>query len=149
MLPMPDDDEQPMSSTAHAGNGQQRLDKWLWFVRMVKTRTLASGLVTGGRVRVNRERVTKPSHTVRVGDVVTVSVGARVRVLEMLAPGVRRGPPTEARELYRDLTPPSAQHERESPGVGMTGQRDSGAGRPTKRDRRRIDRLHGSDGDQD
>ncbi|MDX2156789.1 MAG: RNA-binding S4 domain-containing protein [Hyphomicrobiaceae bacterium] len=129
------------NETASGSVGSQRLDKWLWFVRVVKTRTLAAGLVTEGRVRVNRERIAKPSHLVRAGDVVTVTVGPRVRILEVLAPGVRRGPPAEAQDLYRDLTPareqPSATRESRPAG----GTRDVGSGRPTKRDRRALDRL--------
>ncbi len=119
----------------------QRLDKWLWFVRVVKSRTLAAGLVTDGRVRVNRERVAKPSQTLRVGDVVTVTVGPRVRILEMLGPGTRRGPPAEAATLYRDLTPPPVPKPDAEPVAAPTGLRPEGSGRPTKRDRRALDRL--------
>jgi len=60
----------------------QRLDKWLWFARMVKTRTLATRLVTSGKVRVNREKINKAAHCVRAGDVVTVTVNRRVRILD-------------------------------------------------------------------
>jgi ribosome-associated heat shock protein Hsp15 len=87
------------------GAGVQRLDKWLWFVRVVKSRTSAAALVADGKVRVNRERASKPSQMLRVGDVVTVAAHARVRVLRVLAIGARRGPPAEARRLYEDLTP--------------------------------------------
>ncbi len=118
----------------------QRLDKWLWFARVARTRTLAAGLVADGHVRVNRERIVKPSQPVRPGDVITVSVGPRVRVLEVVAPGERRGSATVAQVLFRDLTPP-----RETPtapgGAINAGQRDAGSGRPTKRDRRALDRL--------
>jgi ribosome-associated heat shock protein Hsp15 len=86
-----------------AGSEVQRLDKWLWFVRVAKSRTLAAALVADGKVRVNRERASKPSQTLRVGDVVTVAVHERVRVLKVLATGARRGPPAEARRLYEDL----------------------------------------------
>lgn len=135
-----------MDTSGLSPGATQRLDKWLWFARVIKTRTLAAGLVTDGKVRVNRERTVKPSQTVRPGDVVTVAVGPTVRVLEVVAPGVRRGPPAEAQALYRDLTPP-----RTVPGEGgeatmrSAGQREQGAGRPTKRDRRAIDRLRDSD----
>ena len=61
----------------------QRLDKWLWFARVIKSRTLATGLVTDGKVRVNRQRVDKPSLTVRPGDVITVTVRGAVRVLKV------------------------------------------------------------------
>jgi len=81
----------------------QRLDKWLWHGRFVKTRGLASRLISGGMVRVNRERVAKPSHTVRPGDVITATIAGRVRVVRVLGIGDRRGPPAEARLLYEDI----------------------------------------------
>ena len=116
----------------------QRLDKWLWFVRVVKTRTLAAKLVAEGGVRLNRLRVEKPSATVRPGDVLTIAVHDRVRILKVVAPGVRRGPPPEAQLLYEDLTPPPDPAVAKDPGVAP---RDEGAGRPTKRERRQTDRL--------
>lgn len=84
----------------------QRLDKWLWFARLVKTRTLAAELVAAGKVRINRERATKPSRPIHAGDVITAAIHGRVRVLRVLAAGTRRGPAAEARELYEDMSPP-------------------------------------------
>jgi ribosome-associated heat shock protein Hsp15 len=81
----------------------QRLDKWLWHGRFLKTRGLASRLISGGMVRVNRERVAKPSHTVRPGDVITATIAGRVRVVRVVGIGERRGPPAEARLLYEDI----------------------------------------------
>ncbi len=125
---------------ATGGTGQ-RLDKWLWFVRVIKTRTQAAGLVTDGKVRLNRVRVEKPSQIVRPGDVVTVSVRGHVRVLKMVAAGERRGPPAEARTLYEDLTPPPPPRAEGHATAGQSGLRAPGEGRPTKRDRRLLDRL--------
>ena len=128
----------------------QRLDKWLWFARVIKTRKQAAGLVTNGKVRVNRQRVDKPSTTVRPGDVVTVTVRGAVRVLEIKASGVRRGPPVEAQTLFEDRTPASAKpagaetHRGEplsNPSNEGVGQRDAGSGRPSKRERRQFNRL--------
>jgi ribosome-associated heat shock protein Hsp15 len=79
----------------------QRLDKWLWFARVVKSRTMAAQLVGGGKVRVNRMRVLKPSHLLRAGDVLTIALRGEVRVLQVLGIGERRGPPQEAQGLYR------------------------------------------------
>lgn len=129
---------------AGAGGAGQRLDKWLWFVRVIKTRTQAAGLVTDGKVRVNRVRVDKPSQTVRPGDVVTVSVRGHVRVLKMVAAGERRGPPAQARELYEDLTPPPPPTAGGKGNAAQSGVRAAGDGRPTKRDRRLLDRLRDS-----
>ena len=84
----------------------QRIDKWLWFSRIVKTRSLAAALVSGGAVRVNRQRIAKPSHPVAPGDVLTLAVHGRVLVVKVLEPGKRRGPGAEARQLYEDLTGP-------------------------------------------
>ena len=135
--PHSDDDA---DGPAAIGAGQ-RLDKWLWFVRVIKTRTQAAGLVTDGKVRVNRIRVEKPSQTVRPGDVVTVSVRGHIRVLKMISGGQRRGPPPEARLLYEDLTPPPPPGADRNGGATRSGVREPGEGRPTKRDRRLLDRL--------
>src|SRR6185436_19231321 len=80
---------------------QQRLDRWLWFARLMKSRTLAAELVGSGKVRVNHVRVVKPSHLLREGDVLTIALRGDVRVVEVLGLGERRGPPEEARLLYR------------------------------------------------
>jgi ribosome-associated heat shock protein Hsp15 len=85
-------------------NGRsQRIDKWLWHGRFVKTRSLASRLVAEGKIRVNRGKVAKPSYTVEVGDVITATLAGKVRVVKVLALADRRGPPAEARQLYEDL----------------------------------------------
>jgi ribosome-associated heat shock protein Hsp15 len=90
--------------TDRANAASQRLDKWLWFARVVKSRTLATQLVGGGKVRVNRMRVLKPSHLLHAGDVLTIALRGEVRVLQVLAVGERRGPPQEAQLLYRAVT---------------------------------------------
>ena len=82
----------------------QRIDKWLWFARMVKTRTLAQTIVSKGQVRVNRAKVVKPSHEVGPEDVVTLAVHGRVRVVKVLAIGTRRGPASEAQTLFMDIS---------------------------------------------
>jgi ribosome-associated heat shock protein Hsp15 len=82
----------------------QRVDKWLWFARIVKSRSLAQALIEQGAVRVNRIKVVRSSAGIAPGDVVTVAVHDRVRVLKVLDEGRRRGPPAEARELYEDLS---------------------------------------------
>jgi ribosome-associated heat shock protein Hsp15 len=114
----------------------QRLDKWLWFARIVKSRTLAAQVIVQGKVRINRVRVAKASQSVRPGDVLTIALRGRVQVLKVIAEGLRRGPPSEARRLYEDLSSPTPR-----PDGTMAGQRPAGAGRPTKRDRRQIDHL--------
>lgn len=86
---------------------RQRLDKWLWFARVAKTRSLAARLVTEGHVRVNSIRIGTAAKSVKPGDVVTVALERHVRVLKVLASGERRGPAPEARRLYEDLAPRS------------------------------------------
>jgi ribosome-associated heat shock protein Hsp15 len=131
------DGEQGKPDTG-SGSASQRLDKWLWFARIVKSRTLAADVITQGRVRINRARVMKASQAVRAGDVLTIALRGRVQVLKVVAEGTRRGPPPEARRLYEELTAPAPAPGAEN---SAAAQRLAGAGRPTKRDRRRIDRL--------
>lgn len=118
---------------------ERRIDKWLYYTRAVKTRSLGAALATGGKIRVNGVKFDKASQRVKVGDVVTFAAHARVRIFRVLATGVRRGPAPEAQSLYEDLTPPPVPAA-DAPPL-LSGQREAGAGRPTKRDRRALDRL--------
>jgi ribosome-associated heat shock protein Hsp15 len=119
-----------------AADGTQRLDKWLWFTRLVKSRTQAAGLVTEGKVRLNRQRVEKPSQAVHIGDVVTATVHRRVFVAKVLGLGARRGPATEARLLYEELTPPPQPASL----PGREGD-EAPSSRPDKRERRQLAAL--------
>jgi ribosome-associated heat shock protein Hsp15 len=112
----------------------RRLDKWLWFARFCKSRTLASKLCAAGKVRIAGEIVHKAHYLVRPGDVLTFPQGPHIRVVRILGVGTRRGPASEARTLYEDLSPPL-------PRMPADGQREPGTGRPTKADRRALDRL--------
>ena len=116
----------------------QRLDKWLWYARICKSRTQATNLCKSGMVRLNRNLITKPNQRLRVDDVLTFILGQRIRIFRVVALGVRRGPFTEDKGLYEYLSPtiPSPVSEPMN-----NGQRISGSGRPTKRDRRAIDVL--------
>ena len=119
---------------------RQRLDKWLWFARVVKTRTLAAKLVSEGAVRVNQVKADAASKTVKPGDVLTIALERDVRVLKVLGPGASRRPYEEARQLYEDLTPaPPPEEERPLP----QAQREPGSGRPTGRERRVMDKYLG------
>jgi ribosome-associated heat shock protein Hsp15 len=82
-----------------------RLDKWLWQARFCRSRSLAAALVAEGRVRVNSEPVAKPARSIGPGDVLTFALGARIRVVRVVATGARRGPAAEAQALYEDLAP--------------------------------------------
>ena len=120
-----------------------RLDKWLWFARFVKSRSLASKLVGAGNMRVNGAPTQKAHHAVKAGDVLTFALGPHIRVIRIVALGIRRGPAPEARLLYDDLDPPAPRAPAGSPDAAtpVPAMREAGAGRPTKRDRRQIDRL--------
>ena len=119
---------------------RQRIDKWLWHARVVRTRSAVAALSDSGLVRINGARIETSSRPVRPGDVVTIALDRSVRILKVIGYGERRGSAEIARTLYEDLTPPPAPPKEPS-----AGERDQGAGRPTKRERREVDRLQGQD----
>ena len=89
-----------------------RIDKWLWHARFFKTRTLAAKTVSGGHVRVNGQKISKPSHAVTPSDVLTFPQAKRIRVVRVDAMGTRRGPALEAHTLYFDWTEPANKNPR-------------------------------------
>lgn len=89
---------------------RQRIDKWLWCARVVRTREAAAALVSGGHVRVNGIKVTVPGRPVRLGDVVTLALDRSVRVLEVAGFRERRGTAPEGRALYIDRDGPAAEN---------------------------------------
>lgn len=113
-----------------------RVDKWLWRARFFKSRTLATQAVLKREIRVNRQIVDKSHASIRLGDVLTFVLGRNVLVVEVLELGARRGPATEARTLYRNLNLPMPVTAALSAGI-----REKGSGRPTKTERRAVDRL--------
>jgi len=118
---------------------RQRIDKWLWHARLVRTRSASADLACSGHVRLNGQRVEAASRPVRAGDVVTVALDRTVRVLKVVAFAQRRGAAALARGLYEDLAPPPTRAAQ--PEGAPAGLRAPGEGRPTKRDRRAIERL--------
>ncbi len=138
---MPDPTPETIDASEHEDENGQRLDRWLWFTRLVKTRTLAAKFVESGKVRVNSVRITKPARTVRAGDVITATLHRRLRIVKVLSAGERRGPASEAQTLYEDLTPEPVKDEKLTPHPAPAAIREPGAGRPTKRERRKLDRL--------
>lgn len=151
----------PSGDTEGVGEDQrQRVDKWLWHARVVKTRTLAQKLVNGGKVRINREKVLAPSAPVKTGDVMTIALSSRVRVLKVVGFSERRGSATVAQALFDDLTivPEQSGDNAGTPAAGESGDdarvaagpvggRDrhpeghpggQGVGRPSKHDRRKL-----------
>ena len=114
-------------------NGRLRLDKWLWYARFFKTRSLAARACAAHPLRINGDVVSKSHATVKPGDVLTFPLGPHIRVIEVLILGERRGPAPEARTLYNDLSPPEIA-PRKPPSR-------EGSGRPTKAARRAIMRF--------
>lgn len=117
----------------------QRADKWLWHARFLKSRTLAAKLCEDGKVRQNGEAFSKSSQQVHIGDVLTFPQGRQIRVVKIQAIAKRRGPAAEAATLYEDLSPQF--RETRSAEDASPASRERGSGRPTKRDRRALDRL--------
>ncbi len=127
-----------------AARDRQRIDKWLFFARAVKSRSLAAKLVLAGRVRINRDKAAQASDMVKPGDVLTITLERRIFVWKVLNAGARRGPAEEARMLYTDMSPPPVPKD-EAVANAIPALRDAGSGRPTKRERRQTDRLLGDD----
>jgi len=114
-----------------------RIDRWLWAVRLVKTRSAAADACRGGHVRVN-DRSAKAATLVRAGDVVRARVHDRTRVVDVVRVIDKRVGAPDAGTCYVDRSPEPV------PGLsGPIARRDRGAGRPTKRERRDLDRLRG------
>ena len=118
-----------------------RIDKWLWYARFFKSRSRATDLCSAGRIRVNNAIIRKAHHPLRPGDVLTFATGRMIRVVRVLELGTRRGPATEARNLYEDLTA-DIEAPAEAPRAPVAA-RERGAGRPTKAERRAVDNLRG------
>ncbi|MDI3404782.1 RNA-binding S4 domain-containing protein [Streptomyces cavernicola] len=118
------------------GGGSVRVDAWIWSVRLIKTRSAAATACRGGHVRVNGDRV-KPAHPVKAGDEVRLRYAGRDRVVVVKRVIRKRVGAPVAVECYVDNSPPPPPRE----AVAPAGVRDPGTGRPTKRDRREMERL--------
>ncbi len=118
-----------------------RADKFLWVVRLFKTRTLAAEACEKGVVRVGGQTV-KPSRMFKVGEVFTLRRPPVLFTYKVLALGTSRLPASRVAEFLADQTPPEELAKREILAIEAFAVRDRGAGRPTKRERRDLDRLH-------
>jgi ribosome-associated heat shock protein Hsp15 len=142
----------PAAPATEGATGSLRIDKWLWHARFFKTRSLAAEVANGGKIRLGegetRVRVGKAAQTVKPGDVVTFPKGTGLKIVRVVDLGTRRGPAPEAQALYEDLTPPPSGNDT-GPDDGTAspapapGERSRGAGRPSKRERRQIDKHFG------
>ncbi len=124
-----------------AEQAKVRVDSWIWAVRLMKTRSMASDACRGGHVRVNDIRV-KPAYAVKIGDEVRIRTEGRERIVVVTRIIAKRVGAPVAAECYVDNSPPPPPREERMPVL----IRDRGAGRPTKRERRSIEKLFGSRG---
>jgi ribosome-associated heat shock protein Hsp15 len=127
--------------TAFSDEDRHRIDKWLWHVRLFKTRSQAADAVGGGKVKLEGERI-KPAHEVRVGQQVSVTLAERAIEVTVLALPPRRGPAAEAQACYAETTASaarSAQHREQRRLAALL--RPHSDHRPDKRERRELDRL--------
>ena len=121
--------------------GVLRLDKWLWYARFFKTRAQATKMINAGKLRLDGQTMSKPHRAAIIGMTLTFPQATEIRVIKIAALGTRRGPAPEAQLLYEDLAPP-VERKRENNFLEERFEaRDSGAGRPTKRERRETTRL--------
>ncbi|MEV6169952.1 RNA-binding S4 domain-containing protein [Streptomyces sp. NPDC051954] len=134
--PAPDDAITAAEAARPQSGETVRIDSWIWSVRLVKTRSMGAAACKGGHVRVNGERV-KPAHSVRVGDEVRLRHEGRERIVIVKRLIRKRVGAPVAVQCYVDNSPPPPPRE----AVAPAGIRDRGAGRPTKRDRRELERL--------
>jgi ribosome-associated heat shock protein Hsp15 len=117
-----------------------RIDKWLCAARFFKTRSLAADAVECGKVHNNEVRV-KPAKGVVMGDILTINIGQKQFVVEVLALSHKRGPAAEAQKLYRETDSSRQRREAISAQLKAQPQPFFFKGRPTKRDRREIERF--------
>lgn len=117
-----------------------RIDKWLWFARFFKTRSLAAKTVSSGGVRSNGIHIKKSSALVKVGDVLTFAQSRDVRVIKIVELGTRRGPAPEAQLLYEDLSP-IVKDDQKDVKMDRSHPDSMHYGRPTKKTRRNLDAI--------
>ena len=118
-----------------------RIDKWLWYARFFKSRNLASKLCTSTKLRLNCELICKGHASLKEGDVLTFPKEDDVRVIKVVSLATRRGPASEAATLYEDLEPPQSARNKKIRLASGIAIREAGTGRPTKAERRAIDKL--------
>ena len=137
----------PRPTDPESAPGRVRVDKWLWAARFFKTRSLAADTITAGKVEVNSERV-KPAKLLQIGDQVSIRLGPYLHVVHVRGISERRGPATVAATLYEETTESVAaraklaEQLRMAPAAFVYEEK----GRPTKRDRREIDRFRDEHG---
>lgn len=136
-----------MAGTGAEPLRKERLDRFLFFSRAVKSRTLAQKIIESGAIRVNSEKTDRSDHKVGAGDVLTMALHGRILVWRIIDCGSRRGPAPEAAMLYENMSPPPPPRAEMSPYDAAIAERPMGSGRPTKKERRETDKLRSDDDD--
>jgi ribosome-associated heat shock protein Hsp15 len=135
------DENQKINLLPQAENSQEiRIDKWLWSVRVYKTRSQATNACRGGAVEIEGVKV-KPSHNVKINEIIHAKVGDILKTVRVWGFIERRVSASVAKGYAEDLTPPTEYQKHREPNFMPLLLRPKGAGRPTKKDRREIDRL--------
>jgi ribosome-associated heat shock protein Hsp15 len=137
-------DDDAIDVAPDAPPGKLRIDRWLWFARFFKTRSIATRLSGTRKIRVDGNIISKASQTVSVGNVLTFPQGRLIRIVRIVALGDRRGPAAEAQALFEDLAPPEDNKplsRKPGPLEARPARREPGSGRPTKAERRAMDKF--------
>ena len=121
-----------------------RVDKWLWHARFFKSRTLATRLAAAGNIRINGQKQSRASASIRIGDVLTFPLNRHIRLIEVVALSTRSGPSVDAQALYLDRDPPQVK-KRDEKIIEQAAFREAGSGRPTKKQRRAGNQFTGKD----
>ena len=116
-----------------------RLDTWLWYARFYKSRSLSSKAILNGKLRINSNKITKPATKVKTNDVLTLNYVNEIRIIQIQSLGSRRGPASEAKSLYIDLTEDRIGSSNVKSKIEKS-KKDSNK-RPTKKDRRLLDKI--------
>jgi len=119
-----------------------RIDKWLWHIRAFKSRTRATDACNGGKVKLNGKSV-KPSHIISVSDTVQFQSPSGIKIFKATALIERRVSAEKAKSCYEDLSPPAERSESMPTAFYNFPRREKGAGRPTKKERRTMERWRG------
>ena len=120
-----------------------RLDIYLYYIRIFKSRSLATKFILTNRLRVSGQVMQKPHKMISIGDVLTITINDNIKILKVLDIPNRRGPYSESLNFYEDITPIEKIPKKDSPKLDMKFVER--VGRPTKRERRQTDRLMGRD----
>ncbi len=120
-----------------------RLDIYLYYIRIFKSRSIATKFILTNRLRISGQVTQKPHKLISIGDVLTMTINDNIKILKVLDIPIRRGPYSEALNFYEDITPIESVPKKES--LKLNNKFVERVGRPTKRERRQTDRLMGRD----